>query len=172
MKNMYMCHLMWWQMIWGKKASINYRAWICYILMSSGRNAKIKKQRHLNRDPKQDKAETSVYLGEQCALLGKESATYPRVGLVSNIQDFKSSKSVKGNKQEWVWVEIVSENAKVQGFPGYSWTFETQEVLYPHVVTFTFLHLFQFLWIKMNGLLYLHLLVDIVSVLRVTFWSG
>ena len=87
-------------MIWGKKASINYRAWICYILMSSGRNAKIKKQRHLNRDPKQDKAETSVYLGEQCALLGKESATYPRVGLVSNIQDFKSSKSVKGNKQE------------------------------------------------------------------------
>ena len=40
-------------MIWGKKASINYRAWICYILMSSGRYAKIK-----NKIKKKKKTET------------------------------------------------------------------------------------------------------------------
>ena len=61
---------------------------------------KICKKRHLNRDPKQDKAETSVYLGDQCALLRKESAKYLRAGLVSNIQDLKSSKSVEENKQQ------------------------------------------------------------------------
>lgn len=32
-------------MIWGKKARINYRAWICYILMGSGPDMQKKKKK-------------------------------------------------------------------------------------------------------------------------------
>ena len=56
-------------------------------------------------------------MGIQCALSGKDSAKYQRVGLVSNIEDSKGSKSVKGNKQDQVCGEIVSEDAKEQGLP-------------------------------------------------------
>ena len=116
----YICHLMWWQMIWGGKG--RYKLPCMYVTFywefrKICKNNNNNNQKHLNRDLKQDKAETSVYLGDQCALLRKESAKYLRAGLVSNIQDLKSSKSVEENKQQWVWGEMVSEDAKEQGFP-------------------------------------------------------